>query len=257
MLPLTFAPLRTPRLQVDLEELAGADAIYLCQLPSHRVERGTTELLQRIVVTTAEPRRGQVIDQRLWSVQERAFVVAHYLAGLLQGDFKIGENGKYSDYLIEGGIGDPPPAVNIGEVDGEAWFMQPLLGWHAEAIERLVIAEELTSNRPGWLVGAMAAQLYSVSEGPLECYDQTDAVIDQAMVEKATKILKKKEGVFMTLVGLYYQHLRELDHTFILSIGDDGFCFLPASGVPDLPPARFHFSMAVRDDTAAIFGPSE
>lgn len=252
---INFRPLSTPRLQVTLRELAGDDAIYLCQLPKEEPERGASELIQRIVVPSEAPRQGQETDPRLWSVQERALVIAHYLAHVIGGDFAIGDDAKFSDYLIRDGVGAPPDAVEIGEVSGKRWMLQPLLGWHAESIERIILAGELWSNRAGWLIGAMAAQMYHVEQGPLTCHDAVDAVIDKALEERAKAIVKTPESEMMMLVALYEQHCSRMDHTFAMALGDDGVMFLPAQEVPDLPPARFLFSLAVREDTAAVFGP--
>lgn len=252
---IAFAPLRTPRLQVQLQELFGEDAIHLCQLPQEDAERGATELIRRIVVPSVQPRKGEETDIRLWSVQERALVIAHYLAHTIGGDFAIGDKAKFSDYLIEGGIGAPPEPIEVGEVAGKMWMMQPLLGWHVESIERIISAGELWSNRAGWLVGAMAAQMYAVDDGPLDCYDAVDVMIDKAITDRATAIVKSPESVMMQLVGLYEENLSRLDHTFAMALGDEGVMFLPAQEVPGLPPARFLFSMAVRPDTAAVFGP--
>lgn len=251
---LTFSVLRTPRLQVELQELSARDAIALCQMPPEEGEHGATELLKRIVVTPSAPRRGQETDIRLWSVQERALAVAHYLAHVIGGDFKIGDRGKFSDYLMEGGIGSPPEPIALGEVNGKLWHCQPMLGWHSEAIERLIQANELDGTYGGWMVGALSVQVYSGE--PLALHDATDAVIDAAVHERATALLAMPESDFMALVGLFVNRSHELDHIFRLSIGDDGIGFLPRKEVPGLPPARFHFSMAVRADTAAVFGPT-
>lgn len=254
---ITFSPISTARLQVQLRELSAANAISLCQRPAVECERGAGALLGCIVEAVDQPRRGQVTDVRLWSVQERALVIAHYLAHVLAGDFQIGDNAKYSDYLLADGIGPPPPAASLGEIDGRRWTMQPLLGWHSEAIERLVAAEELDSNRNGWIIGAMAVQLYADDEGPLDVHDHTDAQIDAAVAARVTALLVGAESSFMQLFRLFTTRMSEMDHIFRLSIGDDGFAWLPRDEeVPGKPPARFPFSMAVREDTAQIFGPA-
>ena len=185
-------------------------------------------------------------------------VVAHYLAHVIGGDFQIGEKGKFSDYLIEDGIGAPPDPIEVGEVADKAWFVQPLLGWHAEAIERLVASEELDNDQGGWLVGAMAAQMYHADQGPIGSHENTDVVIDAALRDRAVALTEMPESDFMALVLAYLQHAHLLDHIFRLCITDEGFAFLPAKEVPEgLPPARFHFSMAMREDTQELFGPRE
>lgn len=252
---LTFSPLRTARLQVELRELPARDAIALCQMPPNLTERGTTELLRRIVIEPETTRRGQETDHRLWSVQERAMVVSHYLAHMLEGDFAIGNVARYSDYLLDS-LGAPPGPVSLGEVGGQQWSMQPLLGWHAESIERLIQSEELEANYTGWLVGAMAAQVYTAEQGPLDCFASTDVLIDQALTERAQALTALPESVFMALVRSFNEALPRLDHCFSLTIGDDGIAFQPVKEVPGNVPARFLFSSAVREDTAAVFGPA-
>lgn len=251
-----FPPLRTPRIQVEMHELSARDAIALCQMPADQCEYGTTELLKRILVEPKDIRQGQETDIRLWTIQERAFAVAHYLAGMIGGDFQVGEAGLYSDYIMESGISGPPPALAIGNIADAEWMLQPMLGWHAEAIERLIQAEELPADRSGWLTGALAVQVYRLDEGRLDCADHTDAEIDAAVHARAVALMALPESQFMALVAAYYMHGPETDHIFHLTICEDGLGFLPAKEVPGNPPARFHFSMAIREDTMEVFGPT-
>jgi hypothetical protein len=250
---LNIAPFNTPRLQVRLRELKGRDAILLCQMPVEQSERGTSELLARIVEPVEQPRTGQVVDQRLWSVQERALVVAHYLASMHGGDFAIGDKGKYSNYMMDT-LGVPPPPVSIGTIGGKAWSMQPLLGWHAESIERLVFAEELEADRRGWIIGAMAAQLFTDEDGPLDLHDLTDAEIDGGIGAQCVALMDMPESDLMYLVRMYLVTLASLDHGLRMNLNDDGIVFMPSEEVPGLPPARFHFPMAIREDTLQVFG---
>lgn len=251
-----FSPLRTARLQVEMRELTAAEAILLCQLPASECESGAGQLLNRIVVPVSEQRRGQVTDVRLWSVQERALAIAHYLGHMLAGDFQIGETARYSDYLLAEGIGGPPAPVHLGEVDGRRWMLQPMLGWHSESVERLVVSEDLDANRNGWMIGAMAVQLYAEDDGALDAHDLTDAQIDAAVGARVTAMMHMPESKFMELFRLFGARMNEMDHVFRMSIGDDGIAWLPTSEVPGKPPARFPFSMAIREDTAEVFGPA-
>lgn len=250
-----FSPVRTPRLQVELHELTAYDAIYLCQLPiQQHSERGAAALLKRIINPQDSPiKAGQVIDPRLWTVQERALVIAHYLAHVIGDDFAIGR-GRYSHYLMEQ-IGTPPAPITLGSLDGKTWRMYPLLGFLAESIERLIEAGELTSNRAGWMIGAMAAQLVQGDQEPLIDPEQLDSQIDQQMTERATALLQLPESEFMALTGAFFQGTEQQNHIFKLSFGHEGLAFLPVSTeVPDLPPARFPFSLALREDTTQLFG---
>lgn len=251
MIPID--PISTARLQVRLKELTAADAIMLCDLPFADFERGASRLLQSIVVEDERPRRGQVQDPRLWTAQERALVISHYLAYRLTGDFEIGDNARYSDYVMET-MAAPPEPVFIGEIAGERWMLQPLLGWHAESIERLVESESLTPNRNGWSIGAIGAMAYAESEGPLDAHELTDAAADGALAERISGYMRMSESDFMSLHHAFFSTLPALDHVFRMAILDDGFGWLPATEVPGKPPARFPFSLAVRADTAQVFG---
>lgn len=252
---LTITPLRTPRIQVEMHELAARDAIALCQMNPDLSEYGASELLKRIVAAPTDVREGQVTDFRVWTVQERAFAIAHYLAHMGEVDFRIGEAARYSDYLMATGITSPPPPVEMGELAGRRWSLQPMLGWHAESIERVIQSDELPNDRTGWLVGALATQVYDDATGALDCANMTDAVIDGAVQDRAIELMALPESDFMALVSAYYQHLPAIDHIFHLSICGDGIGFLPAREVTGSGPARFHFSLAIREDTADVFGP--
>lgn len=258
---IVIAPLRTPRLQVEMRELSARDAIALCQLPVDSHEHGITRLLQAVVVPTDNPREGQVTDPRLWSVQERGLAVAHYLNHVIGEDFAIGDGGAvFSDYLLPEGIGAPPAPEPLGEIAGKEWFIQPLLGWHAEAIERLVEAGELKLNEQedgnlgGWLLGAMGAQIYSADQEPLDLANALDSAIDSAIDERADALLNLGQTDFMQLVQAYYLAEPLMAHIFYMTVGVDGFVFMPSREVPVQTPARFHFSAALQEDALQIFG---
>ena len=239
-----------------MHELSARDAIALCQMPADQCEYGATELLKRILDEPKDIRKGQITDCRLWTVQERAFAIAHYLAGVIGGDFQIGEAGRYSDYIMETGISGPPEALSIGMIGGAEWMLQPMLGWHAESIERLIQAEELTDDRKGWLIGAIAVQVYRFDEGRLDCASELDTKIDEMVHARASALMELPESDLMALVMAYFDRSPETDHIFHLTICEDGLGFLPAKEVAGNPPARFHFSMAIREDTMEVFGPA-
>lgn len=251
---IAFAPLRTPRLQVDMRELRGSEAIALCHLPADMPEAGTTALLNCIAPPPEKLRDGQVADARQWTVQERALAVAHYLSHILGSDFEIGEGARYSDFLLPETSWSVPAPIEVCELDGEVWSLQPLLGWHAESIERLVYAGELEVSKNGWLTGAVAAMAYRASDGPLAVSDATDAEIDKALLSRAGELVGMPEHQMMLLIANVLARLGDLDHIFKLHFLPDGPTFLSTKEVPAMQSARFPFSMAIREETQDLFG---
>lgn len=254
---IVFSQLRTPRLQVDLRELRATDSIYLCQIPDDRGELGTQEFLKFTVQLCEKPRKGQVVDTRMWTVQERAFVVAHYLAHVLGegGDFQIGENGRLSNYLRD--ISAPPEREHVADVGGRRYDAVPLLGFHAEAIERLVVAGELNADRSGWIVGSMGAMLLVDDQAPLDP-NEMDVRIDEGLAERCTNLLALPESEFVYLIERWLDVLTgPMTHIFEIGFADSGIVFTPSKEVPALLPARFPVSDALRETTRHIFGSPE
>lgn len=245
-----FAPLRTKRLTVNLRELAIGDAIALCKMPVSQNEAGTTELLRRIVEPVEQLRIGQVVDPRLWSVQERAFVVAHYIAQTDQSspDFAVGDK-KFSDYIA--GESDTPHDVIIGEVAGDSWRVKPLLGAFAEAIERLVTVERLPEGRTGWWFGAMAAQLWRENEDAPDITDMSDAEIDDAVAVRAAAFMCVPERDFIQLLSSFLVATREGAHLLRIEFTDEGVAFRMEDD--GQVPARFCFDAAISESAKLIF----
>lgn len=242
---ISFSTLRTKRLQVRLREITIGDAIRLCSMPGSQNEVGTTELLRCIVLPEENPIKGQVTDPKLWTVHERALIVGHYLSHTSDSpDFKIGEN-SYSKYL-QMEKNPFPASISLGRVADNDWTIRPLLGMHAETIERLIIQERIDAGRTGWWFGAMAAMLYP------DC-DPGD-VLDADMedyIENKVKILKGyPDRAFMELLQAFLVGCEKLDHFFTLGFTDDGIVW----EVPGIPPARFQFTAAVSEIAFSVFG---
>lgn len=263
---IVFTPLRTPRLNVRLNELSIHDAIYLCRMRPDMNEAGTSEMLARVVEPDAKPRVGQVIDPRLWTVQERAMVVAHYLVHLNPDnpDFTLGD-ARFSDYLLEE-RNAPPERVELGTVADDEWHLYPLLGAHAESIERLILSGRLPPGRHGWWLGAMGAMLVRARQDvpflplvtregkPFRIDDVSDAAIDEHIAARASIFDQFPETAFMDLLYAFVDGVRRLDHLFRLDFSEDGVVFMPVREVPGNAPARFPFGECVTERTAAVFG---
>lgn len=253
---IAISPIRTPRISADLKELSIGDAIYLCMLPADQKERGDTELLNRIIEPTDKLMNGQVCSPRAWTLQERFFAVAHYLAHVIDGgpNFAVGKSGHYMDYFLSG-ENVCPSKIDIGSAAGITWAMRPIYGAFSESIERLVLSDELTSNRQGWLIGAMAAQVFDSTEDLLDIERMSDSAVDDYLVASVKRLFEMPQSEFIELLLLYSDGQQRLNHLFKIEITDSGIAVLPCNTeVPDLPPARFHFSLAVSEGTHAVFG---
>lgn len=255
---LVFTPLRTRRLNVQLRELSLGEAIHLCRLRPDLHEAGTTALLQRIIEPDPKPRVGQVTDVLAWTVQERAMAVAHYLTHLTEGepDFPVGD-GRFSDYLREG-ADHAPASIPVGQFFGDEWHCQPLIGYHTEAIERLMAAGKLEFSRRDWWFGAMAAQLYREGEPLVDPAEIMPAAYDAQLEDRYRALLQMPERECLRLLLAFLDATGQLNHLFRLEFQDDGVVFAPAASqaeeVPGLPPARFLFVSAVDAVTQDVFG---
>lgn len=242
-----------------LRELTIGQAIELCNMPSSMHEASAAAALSFIVADVKSMTLDAPNDPRLWTVHERAMLLAHYIAHISgEGpDFSIGD-GKFSHYVLPGN--DYAPAnIPLGDIAGDAWSMRPLLGAHAESIERLILAGELGgADRASWWFGGMAAQLERENDIPIDPAAMSDAEIDDAIRRRVAVFRAYPERDFLLLLHAYLQGISRLDHLLKLEFCDDGPVFLPVGSqeqeVSALPPARFPIAAIVCKDTFAIFG---
>lgn len=229
-----FPPLRTARLDVQLRELTIRQAVELAAAPVGRHEAATTALLRSIVAEA----RGEHAEPGRWTVQERMFVVAHYLACTSEdgSNFPIG-NGQFLDYLVA--ERDTAPAeVRAGEACGDEWIVRQLTGDEAVALE------SLSRSRQDWVWGDMAARLRAVGD---EQDDQAPDATDKPglyadwLTARKAAIEAMPESDFEALYQVYREALPRLDHLFILEVDQDGHFVMPVrkEGGADLAPARF------------------
>ena len=116
---------RTRRITATLRELSIGESIKIASIPAH-LEEATCTAFLRCAIESATG----VEDPANWTVQERIFGIAHYLASSAEDgpDFSLGD-GRYSDYLA--GASDIPTAVasvEVGEVGGDVWHIRHLTG---------------------------------------------------------------------------------------------------------------------------------
>lgn len=255
---IQFNPLRTKRLSVNLRELSISDAEALCMMPEQLDQASITAMLERVVVDDGgRPLPGQVTDPRMWTVQERTFVMTHYMAHVAEdGDsnFAVGASGRFSDYFINGT--DYVEEIDLGVIDGDHLLMRPLLGFQAEAIERLVLSNRLKSNRLSWWAAAMACQMRRAEEEPV--VGMSDADYSEWLTVRANAFRELSESDFAALLSAFLDGTDRLSHFFRIAFTDTVIVMLPGAQankeVSDLPPARFQLHAAISDFTLQILG---
>lgn len=253
-------PFRTVRIGVTLREMTLGDGIDLCARSDITHEANQGRALEAMI-EGHEGRLGQVSDVRLWTVHERKAVIAHYMAGTFQaGDFPVGETGRYSHYLYD--KQNTAEAIELGVIDEEAWTLVPLLGFHAEAIERLIVAKRLPVGRLGWILGAMAFQLRRSDELEREfhasiqmpfvpLHELPDAVLDEWLIHRVTVLRSLPDSVVAQLSDSYLIGFEAQQHLLQLAIHPEGLVLL--SEVPGSPPARFPVPQLFSLSTQRIF----
>lgn len=246
---IVFATLRTKRLTIQLKEMTIGDALYLMRLPEKDHEAATTEFLRR-VIDKADSK--QVIDPSMMTVQERGYLVAHYLAHTLDTpDFSIGA-GKFSDYILDGA--SEPVNVDLGEFNGDKWHYRPILGRHAESIERLINWDRIEPGVSGWLIGAMACALTTEAANEPDIRELPDEHLDTLVQSKYDLIKSLPDSDFHILAAMFFHAVSNSQHLLRLVITAEGFSFNPVSGGAGLVPARFPVDTAISQNTVNIFG---
>ena len=249
---IVLQPLRTRRVCVRPRELSLGEAIAILKLPGQRYELVTTEFLRQVADGATAPTSTHVTDPRLWTVQERALLVCHYLAQVsgTDPDIAVGEVGKLSDYVVfdsdlkvEG--------VDVGLVAGQRRTVRPLLGAHAEALERLC------RERGDWIVGAMACQITTGDEPPLDLLGAGDVALLGDIQARMDAVRNLPESDFEALLGAWSMACgRELHHFFSVNFDDGGLVFDPQSEREAGPtnPARFLAVSCVGAPARRLFG---
>lgn len=241
-----FPPLRTRRLDVHLRELTLRQSIELAAVPVHQHERATSALLACVVdkLGPGTP------DPNDWTVQERAMVVAHYLASVTDGEanFPVGD-GRFLDYL-EAERDAAPQQVEAGQACGDDWVMTQLNGLQAEAMEAFC------RSRVDWLLADMAARLHIPGKEEPPLASAGIGAYQDWLQERAQVFRDFPESDFEELYAAYVRGLAQLHHLFALDFDDEGHVVLPMrkEGGADLAPARFRASACIGGLAKALSG---
>jgi hypothetical protein len=242
---IEFRPLRTKRLALTLQEIAIGDAISLAGIPASLYESQTTRFLKGVISNAEATTPAHVTDPRAMTVQERGFIVAHYMAHVSETapDFSIG-NGKFSNYLVgtQQNVITTFPAGNIG---GDAWSLVPMVGAAAESVEELhgdiddrhgkKITEEYH-----WMLGCMASQLRKKDDDAPD--PVTDTTYSDWLRERIHVLDRYPESDFVQMLVMYRQAVHATRHFFNMDFDDHGIVFpeeVAQEAVATLPPARF------------------
>lgn len=250
---IEFNPLHTRRLSVELQELSLEEAEALCLMPEQLEQAATTRMLGYIVKPDNRPMEHQVTDPQLWTVQERTMVMAHYMAHVNESgerNFAIGEHGRFGDYLLGGT--DYIESVPMGELDGHDAVLYPLLGYQAEAIERVIHGGRVKKNRLSWWICAMACQIGLAGEPRRE--RMPEAEFTEWLVAEAAKWRAIPSSEFEPALFAFLDASERMNHFFKIAYTDNEIGMQPREEGSTLPLARFPVRAAIRKSTLRILG---
>lgn len=252
---IIFPGLRTKRISVTLRELTLNESIAVCRLPADRPEATATEFLRRTADGAKAPATGYVTDPRLWTVEERARLVCHYLSQVSESgaDFGVGENGKLSDYLrFDADLA--VTEVKLGKVAGKDRVLRPLLGAHVEVLERIC------NGRGDWLHAVIACQLHVEGEAPPDYASLTDVQMFEWCSGRLEALRKLPESDYEALYLAWAQGRRDIEHFFVTAVDDEGIMFWPQNMTEagNKNPVRFHALPCISEGTRVLFaGPDK
>lgn len=234
---ITFAPLRTRRLDVLLQELSIGDEIALCHLPELAHEKSLTAFLERAVEVARAPTERHVASPRAWSVGERLLALAHYCTHTREDgpDYAVTDASRLSDYLDA--AADVAAAPVAFSVLGDNWVLRPLIGAAVEVLEGLQGQMELR-GREFWIVGSMAAQLLregEVTPDPVAEFAEYGEWLERRIVTMGAM----PSSGFDLLFAHYAEAMQSGGQFFKIWFDEQGVIVLPKEAGAVVPPARF------------------
>lgn len=249
-----ITPIRTKGMQIELKELSIGDAVDICQISSKLREFGTSQTIRAICKDDINP--------LLLTVQERAFIIAQYIAQTngVSADFAIGENGKYSDYLYYD-VQECKERKEVGIFNGKKLYAMPILGVHVESIERLISQGVLESALSSWVFALMVCMFMFEDEFDDEndFSQMNDAQVDEYITKGVINLTGMPESQFIVLADLFAIGIELTNHLFKVLVIEDGIVFSRArEGVDvEIPPCRFQFKSVLSEFVKTNFGAIE
>lgn len=246
---IPFAHLRTKRVSVTLSELTLDQGIALCRMPGASHEHVATQFLRYVAAGADKPRDTYVTDPLLWTVEERLRVVTHYMAHVSDDgpDFSIGDR-RFTDYA-ELTVDEFVDFTPIGEVGGRKMVLRPLLGVHAQLLERVC------EDAGEWLIGAMACCLEDEADlsSPADLAS-LDEVGGLKWVQKRIEALRARPESETDQLYLAFASRPSMRQFFRIDFGDEGIVCMPVEeGEVGAPPARFRAHTCVSQTTRSLF----
>lgn len=251
-----ISPVNTSRVSVEMSEMLIEDVEKLCEIPAVFEQRTVSELLRRVCKPIERP--NAVSDPRMWSVNERIFVVANYMAATRDDgpDFPVGseqDGGHFSDYLLSGTdfVADIPFTAA-----GRDMLYTPLLGYQAEIIEALIAGGTYKATDFSWWCAAIAACVRGSDDDVVPYTD--DASYETELVERINAIRKLADRQFVALFHGFLEVQQRGAHLVHAVTSSFGVVAAPVSergeGVPELAPATFPAHSCISIGARAAMG---
>jgi len=247
-------PINTRRISVEMSEMLIEDVEKLCEIPAVYEQRTVSELLRRVCKPVDRP--NAVADPRFWSINERIYVVANYMAATRDDgpDFPVG-GGNFSDFLINAQdhdyVGDIPFSF-----DGNDALYTPLLGYQAEIIETLIAGGTYKPTDFSWWCATIAACVRGANEEPEPYVD--DASYEAWLVKRIANHRKLPASEFVKLFHAYESVRDSGAHLVHAVTCVHGVVAHPVSvraeGEPELAPAIFPSRSCISIGARAVMG---
>lgn len=217
---------------VHVRQFKLGEAIELSGKPQGKFEANTNEFI-RSIVTKVE---GELpLDPCLFPIDVRAAIICHYIAyhnGFKEGDFKIGKDQKYSDFLDRQSDAEYPEYIKAQKADPEL-FESPevkggflkfhiLNGYGAEALENLC------KTKGEWLRGIMALQLRHTHEPEIDANLAAYAIY---LKERIDTLAALDFNVMDNLMNLHDIAASQYPMLLWPDVDKDGILFLPYMAV--------------------------
>jgi hypothetical protein len=230
---------RTRRIAVQPREITIGEAIGLCKMPPERAHAAETQFLRCAFGSLEKPAEGYVDDPLRMTVEERAYLTCRYLSSVgTEADFEVAPGARLGDYID---FSDDIKDVrhDLGEVAGSRWVMIPLLGIHAELLERLC------TGSGEWMRGMFAAQVYAADEVVPDFSDMPEADALGLLKARMAHVLDMPESSAEGLFAAWMAGREAMEHFFIMTVDADGPCFAARKGAAVQTPARFRVDACV------------
>lgn len=226
---------KTARFSATMSELSILNSIKLASIPDALMEASHAHLIGAAI------QKIKGVDINDLTVQERIFLVSHYIAAMQDNpDFEIGD-GKYTDYLYFDRQYSKD-IVEVGALEGDDWSVGHLYAVAADAIERLQGEIDGLEGVAHWQVGRMAAQL--IANG--DALDHANPNYEKELLERMKIFANFPESAFVGCQVLLQIGCDQLSHLVEIAVDNSGIVVMPRvdleqgeRGAKELPYARF------------------